>query len=134
MYGLDEKKIIKTYNAALCIDEIKNAKEAKKKINEDYDACKKLFANMIAECDKQARELSKNDSDDYKSATKVAQVTSQVLNKLSTLAHSAQTIGIKAVNVAHSQAKAMTSKAISAARKIGNMSESALDDVDFDLI
>lgn len=134
MYGLDKKKTIKTYDAAKCIDAIKNAKEYKKKINEDYDLCKKLFAMMISGCDKEARELSKSGEASDRVASKGASVCSQVYNKLSTLAHSAQQIGIKAVNVAHSQAKAMTSKAISAARKAGTMNESALDDVDFDLI
>lgn len=125
--GLDKKVTIKTYNADACIEEIKTAKKSKEAANKDYDYAKKLFAAMTALCDKLAREAQTvkakdkdgNDTDkdmftdkEKTSITAAAGEFSKAIGFFTSLANSALNLEIKAINVAHDQAKKMTTKAL----------------------
>lgn len=119
--GLNKKVTIKTYNADACIEEIKSAKKSKEAANKDYDYAKKLFASLSASCDKAAREpqtLKTNDDKDMftdkekTSITAAAGEFSKAMGFFTSLANSALNLEIKAINVAHDQAKKMTSKAL----------------------
>ena len=123
-FGLDDKVTIKKYNSAVCIQEIRDAKLSKKNAKDSYERCKKLWGALAKLCDQMANKAIKDmrnggesSKDKEKEINKAAAAFSKMCNTANSLGHSALNINIKAINVAHSQAKSMTVKAIAKKKK-----------------
>ena len=144
-FGIDDKITIKKYNASLCIAEIRDAKLSKKTAKDSYESCKKLWNALAKSCDiaaneaiKELRNADNSSKDKEKQINKAAGIFSKKCNMVNSLGHSVLNINIKAINIAHNQAKAMTAKAIAAKKKEDKdkkpSNESFDGYMDFDLI
>lgn len=143
---IKDKMTINKYDAGLCIDEIKNAKIAKKIAKDSYDACKSFWNLLARQCDIAAdtaiAELHDSKSDTSEKEKKInaaAGTFTKGCNMVNSLGQSALNVNIKAIKIAHDQAKAMTVKALAKKKdndkdKKKSSNESFTGYMDFDLI
>ena len=127
--GIDNKVTITKYDGDACIETIKTAKGARKIAKAQYNAAKKLFGLMAAQCDTGAKTLAAltDDKEESKRLNKASGAFSKAMNQCSSLAHVALQQTIKAINIDYRQAKAMTVIALAEYKKANNIkSESAL--------
>ena len=109
-----------TFSAAECatlISEIKDAKDAKKAAKASYAACEKTFKKLIADCKKNETAASKGmEKDEQAKLAKGVGRYTKVCNKGISISHTIMQAHIRAINDAHSQARSIVTKIVTASR------------------